>query len=629
MDYCYKMNLFFLFLFVGTTAILAPTAYSATSSHERLMEQAHNAITESRYQQAALYLQKILADDPSNIRAINLLEKAFQTKIRRQKIEDALKKYINKKNYIAAKAKYKELKKEAPQHPRLDHYHKRLQELKETNQFSVDRLQLSADKKAKRDRLFRQGQKALKDGRYRQAINSFQELLQIAPGDLKAKEALKDAQRRLALKREQKRLERLLKQGKNYFEQGELLSAQKNFETILESNPRHEEAVKWLNKVKAALDKKKEKQSLRLQAQNLYQEGNAYMKQKEYKKAIEAYESVLSLIEGYKDTKSRLDLAQKNRKQKYIREQKQQAEEIAQYMRNGLSDYYAENYKGAVANLDKVLKLDPDNEQAKDMISRAQEALKIKSQEQVSESSPFYPVLTTFAQKARNHYRKGNYQEAKKSWREILRLFPKNRMAQQGSLKCDKELDPRTYRQAAGKIIQEGKKFLQKKSYNRARKKFMLIYKIDPNFPGLKNLIARTKQQKQQASQPKMARSKLRRYYQRALALYRQQRYQKAKELLTIVVKNDPRDYKAAAALARLRKMMAINPQGSSASAPKTRLSAAQKKQVRQLYILGLTRYSNNQYQAAIRAWQRVLRIDPNHSRAKANIRRVRRSLQS
>ncbi|HPW51744.1 MAG TPA: tetratricopeptide repeat protein, partial [Spirochaetota bacterium] len=55
----------------------------------------------------------------------------------------------------------------------------------------------------------------------------------------------------------------------------------------------------------------------------------------------------------------------------------------------------------------------------------------------------------------------------------------------------------------------------------------------------------------------------------------------------------------------------------------KKALTAEQEARVRELYFRGINYYSANRYQDAIAEWRKVLAIDPNHEKAKNNIRQT------
>ena len=55
----------------------------------------------------------------------------------------------------------------------------------------------------------------------------------------------------------------------------------------------------------------------------------------------------------------------------------------------------------------------------------------------------------------------------------------------------------------------------------------------------------------------------------------------------------------------------------------KKRLTADQETRIREFYFRGINYYSNNRYQDAIAEWRKVLAIDPNHAKAKNNIRQT------
>jgi tetratricopeptide (TPR) repeat protein len=229
--------------------------------------------------------------------------------------------------------------------------------------------------------------------------------------------------------------------------------------------------------------------------------------------------------------------------------------------------------------------------------------------------------------KADSYFRNKKFEEAKKEWNEVLSLFPKNRLAIQESLRCDKEINPEVFRQVAQNILREGKNLLAAKFFRRAQKKFMIIKEIDPNFPGIDSLLAQTKSEEKTTQKAKLPKNTLDNYYRQALLLYRQGKLKDASAWFQKVVDNDPMNFQAIASLSKIRKLLALETPDTTKRTQY--LSDAQLLRAKKLYIQGLAQYSNNNYQKAIESWQRVLAIDPNHMEAKSNIRRVQKLLKS
>ncbi|MGQ9844470.1 MAG: tetratricopeptide repeat protein [Spirochaetota bacterium] len=52
------------------------------------------------------------------------------------------------------------------------------------------------------------------------------------------------------------------------------------------------------------------------------------------------------------------------------------------------------------------------------------------------------------------------------------------------------------------------------------------------------------------------------------------------------------------------------------------KLTPRQQELVREYYFKGINYYSNNKFELAITEWRKVLAIDPNHEKAKNNIKK-------
>jgi len=86
------------------------------------------------------------------------------------------------------------------------------------------------------------------------------------------------------------------------------------------------------------------------------------------------------------------------------------------------------------------------------------------------------------------------------------------------------------------------------------------------------------------------------------------------------VVSKDPENVKAVVSVNKIEAQLRI---GSGAEkTAKTKLTPEQERLVRQYYYSGINYYSNNDFKRAVAEWRKVLAIDPNHEKAKNNIRK-------
>ncbi len=604
--------------------------FSARASEvDSLLNEAREAIRMSDYRKSARILQVIIRDHPENMKAIQLLEDAFLIKVKREQIEQDLERYLKEKKFLPAQSQYQLLKREAPNHPKLDEYLSDIKKLEEAEKFSIERLNLSKKQQEERERYLKLAKTAMSEKEYRQAIGYFQKILETAPGDIVAQNGIRDAQKGLELDQKDKQIAFYINTGKEQFTKKSWLDAKKSFDQVLLIEPKHLESIEWLDKIDKELKRERDQNNTAAQAENFYQQGLSFMRSRQFDEAVDALEKAMLIIPNFRDSNLKIREALKMKEELRLQQERNRADAIAKYIKDGLIAYYSEDYETAIGFLGEALKIDPNNIQAKDTLERARDAQRLKSEEEVDSNSPFYPLVQTFASKGYNLFKQGKYRDAKQEWNEILQLFPKNRLAIQESLRCDRMIDPSLFRQAAIRIIDEGKKLLGGKQYRLARLRFQMILDIDPNYPGLSDLLRQTEQANKETTQAKLPRAVLNGYYQQALAYYRQRNYTQARDLMQRVVTNDPLNFEAASALARIQKLLSIDGGQNIRQQVGRQLTDAQKQQVRTLYLQGLTHYSNNNYKNALQAWRQVLAIDPGHREARSNISRVENLLKS
>jgi tetratricopeptide (TPR) repeat protein len=154
---------------------------------------------------------------------------------------------------------------------------------------------------------FDEARVAVEEGRLIDAVEAYNRILEIDPnnqGAMKSKRqvlATMDIPERLRL-------------GVELFNQGELNEARKRFEAILEINPDEPVAKDYLQRIRDA-QKEEAKESTFEDLQNdpvywdLYLEGLRHMRNKEYQKAIDAWEKVLKAYPNNQNTLNNIEQA--------------------------------------------------------------------------------------------------------------------------------------------------------------------------------------------------------------------------------------------------------------------------------------------------------------------------------
>ncbi len=202
----------------------------------------------------------------------------------------------------------------------------------------------------------------MQQGEYGKAIEQYSLVLEYNPDDKLTKSLLNKA----IYKGKKKAIE-WFKQGEKYYKQGNLKLAYTKFLSVVKADPENQKAKEMLDKVKKEINKKCEQH---------YKAGKRFLRNKEYKKAIKEFESVLKYKNVYKDTGVLLVKARRSYKKKASKLLAQQKQKIDKYLYNGIKLYREGKLREAIREWEKVLKIDPQNVKAKRYIKRAKYKLR-------------------------------------------------------------------------------------------------------------------------------------------------------------------------------------------------------------------------------------------------------------
>ncbi|MCL1833986.1 MAG: hypothetical protein FWG49_05720, partial [Leptospirales bacterium] len=301
---------------------------------------------------------------------------------------------------------------------------------------------------------------------------------------------------------------------------------------------------------------------------------------------------------------------------------------INEEFQNGLILLAESRYQEAISAFENVLNFDPENTLVPAYIQRAKDAQRLIDEEIIDENSPYYNLINPLIISGKRFFDTGQYEESKKRWNQILELFPANRISNEYIFKCELKLNPANSEAVIKRIIAEGEELLKKGEYRNAYRKFEIVKSTFPNYPDIQNLLKRAERDQMYAGTGAQPLSQgdindIETRYNLGMAYYQRggdDNIRRALVELRWVAARDPNNIKAAVAVNRIESQLRAGT--GSEMGGGTRLSADQEALVRKYYFNGINHYSNNDFNKAIAEWRKVLAIDPNHTRAKNNIRK-------
>ncbi|HPJ43714.1 MAG TPA: tetratricopeptide repeat protein, partial [Spirochaetota bacterium] len=403
--------------------------------------------------------------------------------------------------------------------------------------------------------------------------------------------------------------------------------ARQDFMSVLQLDPENSSARDYIEKIDDKLNERKRYEQRLREAENFYASGKKNIRDNKYDEARDDFENALALIENFRDARQLL-MGLPGLKAEYDRrEREKRLRMIDEQFQNGLIALADSRYQDAIAAFENTLKLDPENKLAPSYIQRAKDAQKLVEEEIVDENSPYFNVVNSLIVSGKTLYDSGRYNESKNRWEQILQLFPSNRIANEYMFKCELKLKPEQREIMVKKFIEEGEAFLKKREYRNAYRRFDLVRSIEPNYPDIKNLLARAERGQSYSGSTAVAQEdiqEIERRFNLGMAYYQrggEDNIKKALVELRWVASKDPNNIKAVVSVNKIEAQLRVGT--SSAKTGGSRLSPEQERLVRKYYYSGINYYSNNDFKRAIGEWRKVLAIDPEHTRAKNNIRKT------
>ncbi|HOF32760.1 MAG TPA: tetratricopeptide repeat protein [Spirochaetota bacterium] len=513
-----------------------------------------------------------------------------------------------------------------PNDPELVRLREQMKILEEDLRNELNKRRISEEKIRQYNEFITIARGFVEQEKYEESIPEWKKALGIMPQDIYAKEELRKAELAVSNRIKFEKIKSLLASGRVFFDAKKYPDSLAEYKQVISLDPKNRDALNYIARIEKLSYEIETSAKKRIQAEQFYQSGISNINSYDFDAALDDFNNTASLIPDYKDVQSRIKSIPQLKKNFADRLLRDKLVEIDKEFNNGLFYFSQANYKDALISFERTIKLDPNNETAIGFAKRVKEALKQQQEEVIDESSPYYDLVSSLIANGKILYEKGKYAESEENWRKILNLFPQNVIAAQYLARCQIKTDPRRFKEYTDKLAAEGRELLDKKDNARALKKFEILKSVNPEYPDIANLIALASRKpvRQQVNADLTATpQEIQDRYNEALAYYNRggaANLRNARDNFRWVVDRDPENTKAIVALNRVEAELRAS--GSTIPVKKA-LTSEQEARVRELYFRGINYYSANRYQDAIAEWRKVLAIDPNHEKAKNNIRQT------
>jgi len=488
------------------------------------------------------------------------------------------------------------------------------------------RLSVTKEQREKAKALAILARKAMDESRFKDAYKHWSDILSFMPENVEALEGKRQCLIALDNIIRYESIKKFMASGINYFVKEEFKLSRDDFMTVLQLDPENISAQDYLEKIDEKLNSKKQYEKRLREAEIFYASGIKNLKNNKFNEARDEFENALTLIPGYKDVKQRLDSIPRLKAEYEKREKERRLKIITEQFQIGLIALADQKYQDAISAFELILKLDPENTKVPVLMQRAKDAQRFEEEEVVDENSTYFNLVQSLAVSGKSLYDSGKYEESKKRWTQILELFPANKLANEYVFKCQLQLDASVGEAMAKRIVQEGEEFLKKREFRNAYRKFVLVKSIFPDYPDIDNLLKKSRREDYLTASVLLTpqdKREMDRRYNLGMAYYQKggsDNLKKALAELQWVASKDPGYVKAVVAVNKIEAQIRLG--SSTLKGESSKLTPEQERLVRKYYYSGINYYSNNDFKRAIAEWRKVLAIDPNHTRAKNNIRK-------
>jgi tetratricopeptide (TPR) repeat protein len=306
-------------------------------------------------------------------------------------------------------------------------------------------------------------------------------------------------------------------------------------------------------------------------AKEAYLTGLGYFSQQNFAKALEFFQQALSLSPNYEEAQDYLDKAQAALQQ--------QKEKIGRLLAEAERLSRQQQINNAYRTYREVIELDPANETARQQMRLLQSRIDAFVGEKL--------------QAANRAYDRGDYTQATELCQQILAVSPRQEEATALLQRIGQFNTKR-----ADEFVRRGLDYFEARDWNRAVGEFDKALGFDP-----KNKMALQKREEA------LSQSGIQQLLEQAQVYYNQSQFLQAIEFYRRILERDPAHPAARARLNECQRQLNL--------------------QVEKYFERGLRLYAVDDYEGAIREWDKVLNIDPTHKQSLDYKQRARQQLET
>lgn len=462
--------------------------------------------------------------------------------------------------------------------------------------FSYIPWEISPAEMVSSEEYFKQGLANYEAGKYKSAMENFSESLFLDPTSKQAKHYLeksgekflkeiknrRESERREILKRAQEIIvERKKKVKENYgkgikhYKRGEFLRAGEEFNAVLEIEPEHREAKKYLKLIGKRLEDIVNKGEFEAIGELYYAQGTIFYINGEWGKAISQWKNAVKHGSSKKELSEFIKIAEK-------RKQEEEALERAEVLYRDVMAHYDEGkIDEAIKMLEEAIRLNPEHKKAREFLARAKD--KIAAMKKEKEVRKRQETVEKHYFQGIDYYAEGEFKKAIKEWEKVLKVN-------------------RTHKGA--------KEYLKK-----ARDK-------------IASANSRRRKRKTTARRPED--EKIEVYYRQGINSYLAGRFRDAIRQWQEVLKMEPAHKSAREYIAKAKERLKISEEEIGYSVYEEEIEEyikelekagtideEKEELITMHYQDGLVAYAHGDLSQAMKEWRIVLKLDPEHKKAR------------
>jgi len=441
--------------------------------------------------------------------------------------------------------------------------------------------------------LISSGKKALHNREYTEALKLFKKVLELDPGNKKAQGYIEEiSKKKIQIKEieapsevnpnQNQQLQSIWEEANKFYANRDYESARVKYAQILTLQPNNKSAMDMLNRCEDKISDAREKK-----VSSLLLLGEKEFRKKKYDKALEYFEEVLKLDPRNKDAEDNIIEINKQL------EIEQNKGRIKADLNKVAKLYRDKKYMEAKEAAEKVLKKDPRNREAEKYLNLCSDIIDKKQR------------LKVLWEQANKYYVEKDYQQARKSFDDILTIDPNDKVAREMLKRCKDKI----YNNAKiSELLLAGEKDLREKNYQKALGYFEQILKLEPANKKAKMYIVKINEYLKselvkEAVVSKKEEQGVDSLFSQAMGKYKDGDYKNAVSLFEQVLIIDPTYQNAYKYLEECyQNIDKLN---------------SHKKQIAMLIQKGKSYIKDREYGKAYQTFNEILKIDPQNAKAK------------